>query len=79
MAKIFKLLSKPGYAIYLSFLCLTLFCLPFISPELPAGDLGPVALYLFLLWLFLILNLFLIGRRPDGQPPSGEDDPGSGP
>jgi prepilin signal peptidase PulO-like enzyme (type II secretory pathway) len=79
MAQNSRLFSKPGYAIYLTFLCLILFCLPFVSLDNLAHHLGPVSLYLFLLWLFLILNLFLISRRHGGQPPSRNNDPESGP
>jgi hypothetical protein len=68
-----KLFSKPGYAIYLAFLCLTLFCLPFLSADDIAGNIGFLSLYLFLIWLFLILNLLLIGRDCGEQPPSRND------
>lgn len=65
MGGISKLLRKPGYAVFLSVLCLILSCLPFLSIASITDRLKPVFLYLFLLWLFLILNLFLMSRHHD--------------
>jgi len=77
----FRLFGKPGYAVYIAFLCLTLFCLPFVSPAPGSGVvLGTLSLYLFLVWLFLILNLFCISRSlGSAATPPRHDETGEGP
>ena len=74
MGGISKLLRKPGYAVFLSILCTILSCLPFVSIATMAERLESVSLYLFLLWLFLILNLFLMNRYSNDGSPDTDDE-----
>jgi hypothetical protein len=72
MKKAGYLADKPGFSLFLFFLCLVLFSWPLLSVARSHGA-ESIFNYLIFVWSIIILLLFLSRRSRDGAASGGKD------